>query len=121
MFDNTFKDCALLSYYLGQNSNPFTNLNPFSENKDCSTNLKGLKFEKSFKQSLTIQYNFSFGLTTWIPQNSTISKYCYYSPNGTVFKELSVKLNFRSETPHYPGYIDYSNCLTPVHPTEINF
>ena len=123
MFDNTFKDCALLSYYFGQNSNPFTNLNPYSENKDCSTNLKGLKLQKSFKQSLTTQYNVSNYISvigTWIPQNSTVPKYCYSSPNGTIFKELSVKLNFQSETPHYPVYIDYFNCLTPVHPTKIN-
>ena len=114
MFDNTFKDCALLSYYFGQNSNPFTNLNPYSENKDCSTNLKGLKLQKPLKQFLTIQYNVT-GLTTWIPQNSIMSKYCYYSTNGTVFKELSVKFNFQSETPHYND----NNCIT-VHPTKIN-
>ena len=114
MFDNTFKDCALLSYYFGQNSNPFTNLNPYSENKDCSTNLNGLKLQKSIEQSLTTQYNVT-GLTTWIPQNSTMSKYCYYSTNGTVFKELSVKFNFQSETPHYND----NNCIT-VHPTKIN-
>ena len=136
MFDNTFKDCALLSYYFGRKSNiPFTYLspylNPYSENKDCSTNLKGLKLQKSFKQSLTIQYNVSinyFDITTWIPQNSTIPKYCYYSLNGTVFKEeLSVKLYLPSENPLYDD-VDYPNniyndnnyCLTPVHPTEIN-
>ena len=58
MFDNTSKDCALLSYYFGQDSNPFTYLNPFYENTDCSTNLKGLNFEKPFKQSLTTQQCF---------------------------------------------------------------
>ena len=74
MFDNiTFKDCALHSYY-------------FPEYNDCSTNLKGLKLQKPFKQALTIQYNVSEYITPWIPQNSTISKYRYYSLNGTVFK-----------------------------------
>ena len=89
MFDNTFKDCPLLSYYLGKDFNPFTFLYSYSENKDCSTNLKGLKFEKPFKQSLTTQYNVPnyFDIPTWIPRNSTISKYCFYSPNGTVLKE----------------------------------
>ena len=129
MFDNTFKDCALLSYYLGQYSNPFTYLNPYSEKKYCSTNLKGIKFEKSFKQSLTTQYNVStyyYVIITWIPQNSTISKYCYYSLNGTVFKELSVILYLPSDTPHYSvGYANniYSDdiyCLTPVHSTTIS-
>ena len=118
MFDNTSKDCALLSYYFGQNFNPFINLNIFPENTDCSTNLKGLKFGKSFKQSLTTQYNVSnhFSvITTWIPQNSTIPKYCYYSPNGIIFKEeLSVVLHLPSETPHY--YVYNNNCLT-VHTT----
>ena len=128
MFDNTSKDCLLLSYYLGKDSNPFTFLNPYLENKDCSTNLKGLKFEKPFKQSLTTQYNVSnyyfFRITTWIPQNSTIPKYCYYSINGTVFKEeLSVELYSPSKTPYYPvGYTnniynDYYYCLNP---TNIN-
>ena len=122
MFDNTFKDCPLLSYYLGKDSNTFTYLNPYSENKDCSTNLKGLKFEKSFKQSLTTQYNVSnnyfFPITTWIPRNSTVPKYCYYSLNGTVFKqELSVELKSPSETPLYPTpytnniYYYYYYCL----------
>ena len=122
MFDNTFKDCALLSYYLGKDSNPFTYLNPYSENKDCSTNLKGLKFEKPFKQSLTTQYNVSnyfSGIATWIPQNSTVPKYCYYSLNGTVFKqELSVDLKSPFETPLYPTpytnniyYYYYYYCL----------
>ena len=124
MFDNTSKDCPLLSYYLGKDSNPFTYLNPYSENKDCSTNLKGLKLQKPFKQSLTTQYNVSnyyFRITTWIPQNSTISKYCYYSPNGTVLKEeLSVEFNFRSDTPLYSVYNDNNNCLTPGNPTNIS-
>ena len=119
MFDNTVKDCALLSYYLGQDSStPFTFLNPYSENEVCSTNLKGLKFERSFKQSLTTQYSVSYHfnrITTWIPQNSTVSKYCYYSLNGTVFnEELSVILYLPSETPRYSVH-----CVT-VHPTTIN-
>ena len=78
MFDNTSKDCALLGLYFGQDSNPFTYPNYFSENKDCSTDLKGLKLQKPFKQSLTIQYNVSnssSGIITWIPQNSTVPKY----------------------------------------------
>ena len=126
MLDNTFKDCPLLSYYLGKDSNPFTNLNPFSENKDCSTNLKGLKFEKPFKQSLTTQYNVSnqfYAITIWIPQNSTVSKYCYYSINRTVFKEeLSVKLYLPSETPYYTvGYtIDNNYCIIFTNATKIN-
>ena len=130
MFDNTVKDCLLPSYYFGKDSNPFTYIDPYSENKNCSTNLQGLKLQKPFKQSLTTQYNVSsyfFRITTWIPQNSTISKYCYYSLNGTVFKEeLSVELYLPSETPLYPvGYTSdiYNNnnyCLTPVHPSTIN-
>ena len=124
MFDNAVKDCPLLSYYFGQEPNPFTNLNPYSENKDCSTNLKGIKFERSFKQSLTTQYNVSnnfFGLATWIPRNSIVSKYCYYSINGTVFKELGVELNFPSETPIYPvGYTNNYYCLIFTNPTKIN-
>ena len=124
MFDNTFKGCPLPTYYFGKDFiTPFSFEYSLSENKDCSTNLKGLKLQKSFEQSLTIQYNVYFGITTWIPQNSTISKYCYYSPNGTVFKELSVKLNFRSETPRYAvgsinnKYNDNNYCLNP---TKIN-
>ena len=124
MFDNTSKDCPLLSYYLGKDSNPFSFLNPYSENKDCSTNLEGLKLQKPFKQSLTTQYNvptYISRITTWIPQNSTISKYCYYSPNGTVLKEeLSVEFNFRSDTPLYSVFNDNNNCLTPGNPTKIN-
>ena len=91
MFDNTVKDCASPSYYIGQDSNPFSFLNPYSEYKDCSTNLKGLKLQKPFKQSLTTQYNvynrYFFRITTWIPQNSTVPKYCYYSPNGMFLKK----------------------------------
>ena len=126
MFDNTVKDCPLLSYYFGQDSNPFTFLYSYSENKDCSTNLKGLKFEKPFKQSLTTQYNVSnyFDITTWIPQNSTIPKYCHYSVNGTVFKEeLSVELYSPSETPLYPaGYTNniYNGNNYCLNPTKIN-
>ena len=129
MFDDSFKDCALPTYYFGQDSNPFSFLYSYSEFKDCSTNLKGLKFEKPFKQSLTTQYNVSnyFFRITWIPQNSTVPKYCYYSLNGTVCKEeLSVILYLPSDTPHYPvGYTndiynDNNYCLTPVHPTTIN-
>ena len=124
MFDNTVKDCALLGYYFGKEFNPFTILNPFSENKDCSTNLKGLNFEKPFKQSLTTQYNVSnnyfFRIANWIPQNSTIPKYCYYSLNGTVFKEeLNVEFYLPSDTPRYFAYIDNNYCLT-VHPPTIN-
>ena len=122
MFDNTFKDCALHSYYFGKDFSPFSFLNPYLENKDCSTNFKGIIFEKPFKQSLTTQYNvptYISRITTWIPQNSTISKYCYYSPNGTVFKEeLSVVLYLPSETPRYSVY-NNNNCRT-VHPTTIN-
>ena len=129
MFDNTFKDCALLSYYFGPDSNPFSFYYSFPDFEDCSTNLKGLKLKKPYKQSLTTQYNIPnyFPITTWIPQNSTIPKYCYYSLNGTVFKEkLSVELYLPSETPLYP--VDYSNntyndniyCLTPVHPSKIS-
>ena len=124
MFNNTFKDCELFSYYLGKDSNPFTYLNPSSENKDCSTNLKGLKLQKQFKQSLTTQYNISnfiYRIKTWIPQNSTISKYCNYSLNGTVVKgELSVVLYFPSETPHYHiGYTSINNnyCLIVTNTT----
>ena len=67
MFDNTFKDCALLSYYFGQDSNPFSFDYSYSENKDCTTNLKGLKLQKPFKQSLimfliNICSNLLFGL-----------------------------------------------------------
>ena len=124
MFDNTVKDCALLSYYLGKDFNPFTFLNPYSENEVCSTNLKGLKFERPFKQSLTTQYNVSnyfYRITTWIPQNSTIPKYCYYSLNGTVFnEELSVVLYFPSETPRYSVYNDNNYYCLTVHPTTIN-
>ena len=124
MFDNTVKDCPLLSYYLGKESNPFSFLNPYSEYKDCSANLKGLKLQKPLKQSLTTQYNvptYISRITTWIPQNSTISKYCYYSPNGTVLKEeLSVEYNFRSDTPLYSVFNDNNNCLTPGNPTKIN-
>ena len=125
MLDNTSKDCPLLSYYLGQDSKSFTYINPYSENKNCSTNLKGLKFEKPFKQSLSIQYNIPnyhfFRITTWIPRNSTIHKYCYYSLNGTVFKEeLSVEFYLPSETPHYPTpytnniYNDNNYCINPT-------
>ena len=121
MLDYTSKDCPLLSYYLGQDSStPFSLKYSFPENKDCSTNLKGLELQKSFKQSLTIQYHVSFGITTWIPQNSTVSKYCCYSLNGTVFKELSVEFNFLSDTPHYSIHNDNNNCLTPVHPKKQN-
>ena len=123
----SFKDCASPSYYFGQNSNPFTYLNPSSENKDCFTNLKGIKFEKPFKQSLTTEYDVSnhFNrIITWIPRNSTVSKYCYYSLNGTVFKhELSVELYFPSETPLYPvGYtsINNNNCIIFTNTTTIN-
>ena len=123
MLDNTVKDCALLSYYLGKESNPFTFLNPYSENEVCSTNLKGIIFEKPFKQSLTTQYNVSnnFDIPTWIPRNSTISKYCYYSLNGTVFnEELSVILYLPFETPLYPVYNDNNYYCLTVHPTTIN-
>ena len=113
MFDNTVKDCPSLSFYFGQNSNPLTYLGSYSENKDCSTNIKGLKFEKPFKQSLTIQYyvsNHFSGITTWIPQNSTVPKYCCYSPNGTVFNEFSIVLYLQSDTPNYSVYIDNNYC-----------
>ena len=122
MLNNTFKDCELLNYYLGQDyRSPFIFDYSSSENKDCFTNLKGLKLQKPFKQSLTIQYNVSnqfYAITNWILRNSTVPKYCYYSPNGTGFKEeLSVELHLPSETPHYSNYNNY--CLT-VHPTKIN-
>ena len=72
-----------------------------------SANVKGLMFHKPFKQSLTTQYNISHAIETWIPKSSTVSKYCYRSLNGTVIEtELSVELNFPSETP--PGS---STCL----------
>ena len=86
MFDNISpNDCAFVNY------------------KDCSTNLKGLKFHKPFKQSLTTQYNLFNGMPTWIPKNYTVSKYCYHSLNGTVIEtDLSVVvLYFPSETPFY--------------------
>ena len=126
MFDNTVKDCPLLSFYFGQDSNPFTNPSSFLENKNCSTNLKGLKFEKPFKQSLTTQYNvslhFSGIIITWIPRNSIVPKYRYYSLNGTVFQdELSIELNIPSETPHYTvGSINNNYCLTFSNATKIN-
>ena len=89
MFDNLFSnDCAFVSY------------------QNCSTNFKGLMFHKPIKQSLTTQYNISNSMSTWIPRNSTVSKYCYHSLNGTVIEtELRVELDFRSETP-----LDSSAC-----------
>ena len=99
MSDNTFKDCAFFNYYLGLESYvPFISQTFFIEFKDCSDNFKSLKFQKTFKESLTTQYSISFEITTWIPQNSIIS--C--SLNGTVLeKELYVELYSSSETPHY--------------------
>ena len=123
MFDNiTFKDCALPSFYFGQASDAPINFQyNFLEFEDCSANLKGLKFEKSLKQTLTTQYNVSFDITTWIPQNSTVSKYCYYSLNGTVFKEeLSIELYSPSEIPLYAVYTHYYNCITSLYPTRMN-
>ena len=126
MLDNTVKDCPLLSFYFGQDSNPFTNPSSFLENKNCSTNLKGLKFEKPFKQSLTTQYNvslhFSGIIITWIPRNSIVPEYRYYSLNGTVFQEeLSIELNIPSETPYYTvGSINNNYCLIFSNATKIN-
>ena len=102
IFDNKFKDCAFISYQFEQKFSILFRFQYFPKFKDCSTNLKGLKFQKPFKQSLTTHQNISNEITIWIPQNSTISKYCNYSINGTVFtEELSVELYSPSET-QYP-------------------
>ena len=126
MFDNIVKDCPLLNFYFGQYSNPFTYPSSFLENKNCSTNLKGIKFEKPFKQSLTTQYNvslhFSGIIITWIPRNSIIPKYRYYSLNGTVFQEeLSIELNLPSDTPYYTvGSTNNNYCIIFSNATKIN-
>ena len=122
---NTFKDCSFVSYYMGQEYIPLTHQNYFLKNRNFSTNLKGLIIQKPFKQSITTQYtlhNNYNGIKTWIPQNSTISKYCYYSINGTVFKEeLSVELYSPSETPLYNDKCQASSIETSIYSSQDTF
>ena len=74
----------------------------FVKYQNCSTNLKVLMFHKPFKQSITTQYNIYKEMSTWIPKNYTVFKYCYHSFNGTVIEtELSVELYLPSEIPFY--------------------